>query len=158
MHSAVTVYPVLSLSSSRLILGHPGEWRRGGSQFLQACGPLCPLTREGPRDADSRYLWDAGAWALGGNGVCSFSPLPSSPHKLEKSAQSSRLVRGEPALLPPFFLLGFYELWQCCVHVYVGVSMCVHGGVHSCEVCVHVCAVFTCVGVCPPVVCVCAWL
>lgn len=86
------------------------------------------------------------------------SLLPSSPRKLEKSAQSSRLVRGSPPSFPLSSSWVSHELWQCCVHVCVGVSMCVHGGVHSCEVCVHVCAVFTCVGVCPPVVCVCAWL
>lgn len=102
-----------------------------------------------------RYLWDSGAWALGGNGVCSFSPLPSSPRNLEKSAQSSRLARGEPTLLPPFFLLGFYELWPCCVHMHVGVSTCVHGCV--CTVVKYVYRSVLClpVSVCVHLWCVC---
>lgn len=92
-----------------------------------------------------------GPW--GGNGVCSFSPLPSSPPKLKKIGPVlSACKRGS---LPSFPLSSFwvsisYSSVVCtctwvCLRVYMGV-------------CAHVCAVFTCVGMCTSVVCVCAWL
>ena len=126
-----------------------------------------------------------GPW--GGNGVCSFSPLPSAPPKLKKIGPVlSACKRGSPPSSPlsSFWVSISYGsvVRMCtwvCLRVYMGVcarlcyvylcryvyvcGVCVCMAVVCMVVCVHTavcgCSMSVCLGVCACTgVCACAWL